>query len=76
MCNRGASQSGKSPLGEMSGRETISQRNVRSGNCPNTGKVTVETVGNIDARSNLLEKGFNLRQIIKTIFETSLEIQH
>ena len=76
MCNRGDSQSGKSPLGEMSGRETVSQGTVRSGNCPDTGKVTVETVGNIDARSNLLEKGFNLRQIIKTIFETSSKIQH
>ena len=76
MSNCEDGQSGKPPLGEMSGRETVSQGTARLGNCPDNGKLTVETVGNIDARSNLLEKGFYLRQVRITIFEMTLKIQH
>ena len=76
MSNREDGQSGKSPLGEMSGSKTVSRGTLRSGNCPNTGKLTAETVRNIDARSNLLEKGFYFRQVRITIFETTLKIQH
>ena len=43
MCSQGNVQSGKYPLGEMSGRRNVKSEQYRSGNCP-VGDVSVGEV--------------------------------